>query len=146
MGSIERFLEKRLFIDTAPIIYFIEGKHEFKDRLFKIFEGNEKGKFQLQTSVITLTEVLVRPLKLGRKDLARQYESILLNSPFFDIYQIDIVSAITAAELRATHNIKTPDALQIATALNHGADFFLTNDKALKSVNEIEVLLPQDLV
>lgn len=145
MGIINLLPGKSLFIDTAPLIYFIEGKSIFRDKLFLIFQGNEQGKFRIQTSVITLTEVLVHPLRSGRKDLKRQYESILLNSPFFDIYELDVSTAITAAELRGKYKLKTPDAFQMAAALTRKADFFLTNDQKLKIVTEIKVLTPDDL-
>lgn len=146
MGLIDDLLGKRVFIDTAPIIYLIEGNRRNQKSILSIFEANDQGKFQLHTSIITLTEVLVRPLQLGRKDLAKSYENILLNSPNLSIHELDIAASIKAAEIRAGKKLKTPDAFQIATALNCGADFFLTNDKALKSIKEIKVLILDDLI
>lgn len=145
MGLIDDFRGKNVFIDTAPIIYFLEGKPENRKKLFPIFQANDFGKFQLQTSIITLTEVLVLPFRLGRKDLARRYEKILLHSPNFIIHELDIAIGIKAAEIRATKQLKTPDAFQIATAMVCGADFFITNDKALKSFEEVQVLVLDDL-
>ncbi len=51
-----------------------------------------------------------------------------------------------AAFLRARYNIKTPDALQLATALLTGGKFFLTNDESLSSVEEIHVLILDRIV
>lgn len=53
--------------------------------------------------------------------------------------------AETAAQLRAKYGLKTPDALQIATALEHHADYFLTNDHRLNSVTEINVITLLDI-
>ncbi|WP_225896572.1 type II toxin-antitoxin system VapC family toxin [Amazonocrinis nigriterrae] len=39
--------------------------------------------------------------------------------------------AETAAQLRADSNLRTPDAIQIATAIRAGASFFVTNDARL---------------
>ena len=46
-----------------------------------------------------------------------------------------------AADLRARFNLRTPDAIQVATAIIAGAQAFITNDARLKSVTEIPVLL-----
>jgi predicted nucleic acid-binding protein len=58
---------------------------------------------------------------------------------------IDDALAERAAELRARHNVRTPDALQLAAALLTGAAAFLTNDAALTCVSEIEVLVVGEL-
>jgi predicted nucleic acid-binding protein len=47
--------------------------------------------------------------------------------------------------VRATHNLKTPDAIQIATALAQKADFFLTNDAKLSRLPQPQVLVLADL-
>ncbi len=49
-------------------------------------------------------------------------------------------------ELRAQYGIKTPDALQFAGALFHGATKFVTNDADLKKVIEIDVLVIDDFI
>ncbi|MDY0201998.1 MAG: hypothetical protein RBR40_13535 [Tenuifilaceae bacterium] len=46
--------------------------------------------------------------------------------------------------LRAKYALKTPDAIQLASALISLSDFFLTNDLRLKNVNEIEVITLDD--
>ena len=51
----------------------------------------------------------------------------------------------TAARLRATHSLRTPDAIQMATALQAGASFFLTNDRRLRSIEGMTVLVVADL-
>jgi predicted nucleic acid-binding protein len=42
--------------------------------------------------------------------------------------------------------MKTPDALQIAVACQAGCEAFLTNDRALRRVTDINVLVLADLV
>ncbi len=46
-----------------------------------------------------------------------------------------------AARLRALHGVKTPDAIQFATAKLAGASWFLTNDGSLPSLPGISVLV-----
>jgi hypothetical protein len=41
--------------------------------------------------------------------------------------------------VRAVHNFKTPDALQLGAAIVHGCDQFLTNDSRLSACTDIRV-------
>ena len=53
-------------------------------------------------------------------------------------------SAEKAADLRARYGIRLPDACQVAVALAGGATHFLTNDKRLRCVTELKVLVLND--
>jgi predicted nucleic acid-binding protein len=143
MGLVDILIGKTVFIDTSPFIYFIEGQSQYKFDLQKVFKANDQGRIKMMTSVITLLEVLVLPLKLNRSDLADEYEKILTASPHMEILQIEIETVKIAAQIRATYQLKTPDAIQIATAIQCNADIFLTNDKDLKRVTELEVITLQ---
>ncbi|MEP7294186.1 MAG: PIN domain-containing protein [Chloroflexota bacterium] len=58
---------------------------------------------------------------------------------------INTAIASRAAQLRAQYNLKTPDALQAAAALEMGCNAFLTNDAGLKRVSGISVLMIDEL-
>jgi predicted nucleic acid-binding protein len=77
--------------------------------------------------------------------LAEEYRSILLQSPALTAIPLDEGIAEEAAGLRARHNLRTPDAIQIATAIRSGASWFLTNDADLANVSEIPVLVLKQL-
>ncbi len=96
-------------------------------------------------SVITLAEVLPVPLRVGRTALVSDYRNILLNSREFTCLPVSQAVAESAADLRAHYNLKTPDALHVATAITAGCDAFLTNDLGLKRVTEIAVLVLDEL-
>ena len=51
-----------------------------------------------------------------------------------------------AAKLRAESNLKTPDAIQAATALASQATGLISNDPAFRRVKELEVLTFDDLL
>lgn len=97
------------------------------------------------SSVITLTEVLAQPLKLGNAGLTQKYRDILLNSTDFRLLSITTPIAESAASIRARYSLRTPDALHIATALESGCQAFLTNDKDVKRVAELAVLVLDEL-
>ena len=143
---IENLKNAVVFLDTAPLIYFIEGHSEYQVKLVKLFKLNDENYFKFITSSITLLEVLVKPTKDGEANIVEQYKTILTNAEGIDIFDITSLIAIKAAELRAKYNIRTPDALQIATAVVYEADYFLTNDFRLKNITETNLLTIAELV
>jgi len=146
MGLIQKLTNKTVFLDTAPLIYYIEENHQYSPLLDKLFLANSKGKFLFQTSVITLLEVLVHPMRHNEHQLVEQYQNILCNSPTINIFELNIEIAKRAAVFRAKYRLKTPDSIQVATAIYASAEFFLTNDIRLKAVSEIETLVLDELI
>ena len=131
--------------DTAPIVYFIEEHEAFgriADEIFKTIK-DDFSHYSF-SSVITVTEVLTQPLRRSRRDIYEKYRKFLLNSSNFVVYSIDPIIAEKAAELRALYGIKTPDAIQLAVGIENNGTLFVTNDRALKRVNEINVLVLKD--
>ena len=49
-----------------------------------------------------------------------------------------------ASELRAKYNLRTPDAIQLATCMIGKADAFLTNDARLKVVKDVPIIVIND--
>ena len=132
-------------LDTGPLIYYIEEHPAHLARIRPFFEAAERGEFRVVTSFVTLIEVLVHPLREGRPELAEEYRVILLQSPALTAIPLDEGIAEEAAGLRARHNLRTPDAIQLATAIRSGASWFLTNDAELANVSEISVLVLKQL-
>src|SRR5690349_3527819 len=128
----------RLGMDTPPVIYFVEANPQYDALVTEIFQRGAHGRIRLCTSVITLTEVLVQPIRRGNARLEREYRDLLINSADFETFPINSVLAEDAAELRARYNLRTPDALQIAVALEAGCEAFLTNDNQLSRVTELQ--------
>jgi predicted nucleic acid-binding protein len=131
---------KTIGLDTAPLIYFIEENPAYIGGVQPFFESMENGDFTVVTSAITLLEVLVQPLRMQKQKLAEEYRDILLNSK---LITFDISAEISeqAAGLRAEYNLRTPDAIQISTALKAGATLFFTNDIRLPEIPSIKILL-----
>jgi len=88
---------------------------------------------------------LVKPLRDGQSVLADKYKNILTKAAGIEIFDITIDLAAKAAELRAKYNLRTPDAIQIATAIDNKAAYFLTNDLRLKSVSEVKLITLSEL-
>jgi predicted nucleic acid-binding protein len=77
--------------------------------------------------------------------LAEEYRNVLLQSPALTAVPLDEGIAEEAAGLRARHNLRTPDAIQLATAIRSGASWFLTNDAGLANLSELSVLVLNQL-
>lgn len=132
-------------LDTAPLIYFIEQNETYLEMMRLFFRALNRGEFRVITSVVTLPEVLVYPLRQRNTILAQQYREILFNSEGLITVPVSEDIAEVASQLRAVHNLRTPDAIQMATAIHEGASFFLTNDARLPSLLELEVLVLEEL-
>jgi predicted nucleic acid-binding protein len=118
-------------LDTAPLIYFIEENPLYLASLRRFFAAVDQGHFSVVTSILTLTEVLIHPLRQGNYRLAADYRRILLHANHINTLPLSAEIAEEAARLRARHNLRTPDSVQIATAITAGATSFLTNDSQL---------------
>jgi len=66
-------------LDTAPLIYLIEQNSIYLARVRAFFAAMNQGQFRVITSVITLLEVLVHPLRANNRNLAQQYRDILVD-------------------------------------------------------------------
>ena len=132
-------------LDTAPLIYYIETNPTYLSKVDLFFDALDRGEFTAVTSMITLLEVLVRPLKQGNTVLAQRYRDSLLNADHIMTYPLSQSIAEEAARLRAIHNLGTADAVQIATVVLAGASSFLTNDIRLHTVPSLNVLVLDQL-
>lgn len=132
-------------LDSAPLIYFIEENPTYLEMTDAFFEAMVRGEFRVVTSVVTLLEVLIYPLRQGNGILAQQYRDILFNEEGLTTIDMSPAIAEVAAQLRATYNLQTPDSIQMATAISGGASVFLTNDARLPSLPELEVLVLEEL-
>lgn len=132
-------------LDTTPLIYFIEESPAYLPTILPFFVAVDRGEFTVVTSMVTLLEVLVQPLRHGNTQLAQRYRDILLNARGLATIPLSQDIAEEAARLRARHNLRTPDAIQMATAIYNGASFFLTNDARLPSLPNLQVLVADNL-
>lgn len=132
-------------LDTAPIIYYLEANPEFGPIIRPVLDAVIRGEVQAVVSSLIVTELLVHPLRANNTTLLARYEELLEGTPSLSVLDLTTTIAKTAAMLRAAYNLKTPDAIHVATALEAGVEVFITNDGALKRVLEVKVLTIHDL-
>lgn len=135
---------KCVALDTAVFIYFFEENEEYFPLVKDIFSKIDEGALRGVTSMLTLLEVLVKPIKEERDDLVDLYSQKFLVGDSLTVYPLDSAVAKKAAEVRASSNLRTPDAIQIATAITGGAEVLITNDQGLSTADELEVIVLKD--
>lgn len=126
-----------IYLDANGFIYSVERISPYYEALGSLWQASSNGQVTIITSELTLLEVLVKPLKAGNAVLITAFDTILRHSP--DVKMIPITQSILqeAAKLRAIANLKTPDALHAATAMLHGCNLFVTNDKSFRLVSAL---------
>jgi predicted nucleic acid-binding protein len=143
VGWVRRLFGKTIALDTAPLIYCVEENPHFLELVRPFFGALEADEFKAMTSTLTITETLVKPLRHGLRELAHAFHGLL--AEHVEIMPVTAEIAEGAAKLRADHGPRIPDAIQVATAVTHKTDFFLTNDARLGRLNQLEVLVLSNL-
>ena len=148
VAALTRFLRKHrsIALDTGPLIYFVEGHPRYSPLCEALFEGIESGAVKATTSTLTLLETLVRPYQLKNDDLVLKFYSLLTTYPHLTWVPMTLNIADLAARLRADHQLKTPDAIQAASAITSGATGFVCNDRAFRKIQEFDSLVLDDYI
>lgn len=134
----------RIFLDTAPIVYFVERNPAFFSRSKPVFEAIDQGSLLAVTSPITLAECLIYPMRMNQTSLIQTFGTIIVQAAHTEFSEINAMMGHKAAELRVQYNLTLTDALQLAAAIHTGCDSFLTNDLRLKRVPGLEIICLQD--
>lgn len=106
------------------------GKRRFVGKTFKAYPAAAEWKLETDLKI--------------RRSLAAHYEALLRVSPDINLAEVDAEIARQAAVLRATYRLRTPDAIQVAACLTHGATAFVTNDIRLRRIEELAVIVLAD--
>ena len=126
-----------VLIDSAPIIYFLEGHRQFGPRFKPIFEAHGTGHLRFAVTTITIAEVLTGPLRAADDALARRYRSILES---WQPIPLDVEIAESAARLRASLRLKLADAVQAASALAINAAALVTYDRDFPRMRWLRII------
>ena len=124
-------------VDSAPLIYFLDGHPRFANLFDGLFEAYDAGQLRIAISTIAIAEVLAGPFKHGQDVLAKRYEKALAS---FDVVSVTQDIAVSASRLRISCKLKLMDALQAATALEIGAQALVTHDRDFSRFSGLPVL------
>jgi predicted nucleic acid-binding protein len=136
----------RVGLDTSPFIYHVESHPTYGAASNRLFQWFAAGRGVAITSTLTMTEVLTKAYRDQRLDAADRMFSTLVQLPNIEWLSPSLGVAERAARARAAHQLRTLDAIQLATALTAGATGFVTNDQYFRRVIDVEVLMLDDLL
>lgn len=123
-------MSRKAFWDTNLLIYHIEQTPEWQKATGALVEWQRDEGIEIVTSTFSLAEILVRPLSVGKHNIARRYRELICQ---LGALPFGVEEAQRFAQIRAQYpDVKPPDALQLACASVHGVDFFLTSERRLK--------------
>ncbi len=129
--------EAVLLVDSAPIIYFLEGHPVLGPRFKPLFEAHAAGRLRFVVTTVTVAEILTGPLRAGEPALARRYRAILES---WQPIALDLDIAESAAQLRASLRLDLADAVQAASALSINAAALVTHDRDFSRVRALRVI------
>jgi predicted nucleic acid-binding protein len=88
-------------------------------------------------TTVTVAEVLTGPLRVADEPLTRRYRAILES---WQLVELDINIAESAARLRASLGLKLADAVQVASALAVNAAALVTHDRDFPRLRSLRVI------
>jgi predicted nucleic acid-binding protein len=143
LNRLRKFLQRhqRIALDTSIFIYQLETNPKYLPLTDDIFAWIERPGSRALTSTITMTELLVQPYRESDDQRVDQFYGLLSTYPNLEWIAPGLEIADLAAQLRALHRLRTPDALQVATAMQSRASAFITNDPVFQRVTGLETLV-----
>lgn len=143
MGRIVWQSGQRIYLDANLFIYAVEQVDPFAPQVEGLFRAADQGEIVLVTSLLTLAETPVMPYRNADKELVVTYRE-LFTWPPPGLYVAPLNARVLdhAARLRASvSSLRLPDAIHLATADSEGCDLVLTNDRRLKTVQDVNIIV-----
>jgi predicted nucleic acid-binding protein len=137
---------RRIALDTSIFIYQLEANGRYVALADVVFAWVERAGHEAVTSTITMTELLVPAYRDNDERRVDEFYGLLSTYPNLRWIAPGLETADLAARLRAAYRLRTPDALQAATAIQANATGLVTNDPVLARIDQLEVAILDQLL
>ena len=141
MDLAEMLTGKIVFFDSPPFVYVFEEKQPYKKLLEPVFLAVDSGAIHAVSTLVTMSEVMTIPYRYGQWELIKKYSEVFGRSSNVNVLSLTWEVADLTAQVRGKYRLKTPDAIQWATATLNEVDYFLTNDQGFKILNDNRILI-----
>ncbi len=141
MTSWADSLGTRVYLDANVFIYAMEDFPDQGPRVRSLFGALREQGAMAVTAELTLSEILPKPLRDGRMDIAAQYQARLEHTAGLLLAPVDRAVCLRAAVERARHGLRTIDALHLATAIEQRCSSLVTNDRGFERVASLRVVI-----
>jgi len=130
--------QRRIALDTSVFIYQLEANARYLALTDSVFAWLERAGHEAVTSTITMTELLVPSYRENDEPRVDAFYGLLSTYPNLRWVAPDLETADLAAMLQAQYRLRTPDALQAATAIRANATGMITNDPVFARIAELD--------
>jgi predicted nucleic acid-binding protein len=126
-------------LDSSAIIYWFEGtavqKAAVRQEISQLKTMHPDA--QIVVSRLGVMECCVKPLRTGNAALLAQYNTLFEKTKIVELTETVVT---IATDLRVRYGLKTPDALQAASALSLGSHTaFITADAGFERVPHLNI-------
>ena len=132
-----------LFLDANIIIYRVEVVEPFNQRILAEVQAlvAQHRNAGFAVSRLSMMECLVKPLREQNSTDVERYRGFFAATGL-QIIEVSSLVIETATLIRARHGLRTPDAIQAASAMSiKGPVMFITGDKQFSKVPGLNVRL-----
>ena len=133
-------------LDTSVFVHQLEADAKYVRLTREVFAWVEESGHRGVTSTITMTELLVRPYRNKDERGADDCFALFSRFPNLEWVAPNLEICDEAARIRAQCGLKTPDAIEAATAIYCGISGFLTNDRAYRRMSQLDTLILDDVL
>lgn len=143
-GGHEAFAERlqgaqRVHIDASIIAFHLIAVPEYLPLTRTLFDLLGADRVTGQTSAVSLYQILAEPYRRGEARMAEDVQKRLSGCPGLEILPVTARIAAQAAQAQAQLGGRIERAIQIATAVDRGADLYLTEGSRLRRIAGIPV-------
>jgi PIN domain nuclease of toxin-antitoxin system len=122
---------ERMLVDTTTLIAYLNRTEAATPVASYILnEMIQSGRNPAIISMVTVMEILVRPLRVGAPEPYQHVLEFITQFPNLTTVPIDLFVAQEAASARAMFRLSPPDALIVASGLVSQVHHLVTNDGA----------------
>ena len=132
----------KIFLDANAVIYLVEGVKPWYGYVRDVLAEQLQlhGRMEIAVSALSWLECRVKPLREENQTLLEHYQAFVTR-PRLHIQPIETQVLDRATWLRAYHRLKTPDAIQAASALLlEGEVLFVTGEARFEKVPGLKVV------
>lgn len=143
----KRLLEHRVWgFDTMVFVYLFESNPRYFPLAQKAVKLLEERKLKAVTSIISPIELLSSKSLEGEPEKREEYRDFFKKERNLRTVELSWEIVELTAQLRRSYLLRTPDAIQLATAQIFKAQAFLTNDDFFHKIKDFPILFLKDFV
>lgn len=136
---------RRVALDSNVLIYLLEGSGLLADAAAGLLDAIAAGEGEGVLATLALAEICSGPARAGDPVMVERYADELTSIENVRIVPLSADVAVDAAAIRGSSGLTTADAIHLACARAAGASAFVTNDRRLKSISQLEVVYLDDV-